>query len=884
MIDGCECPGDQAVDESHISSLVEILKSKRRTTSLDEAVRELAGYIEIELLRAAKERLESEAERIRILRDPPAIEAAGISTWYAGPGKDDCYWPPVFRAFTARWKDSKALEDLDRASTRVVADLGNPHSSRFSGRGLVVGDVQSGKTSNFTVTIAKAADAGYRFFIVMSGTKNKLRKQTQGRLDSDLVGPNQEAWLSLTDVQRDFGDGMPMSANQVFTQYSRQRVLVVIKKNSTRLDYLLNWLRGANGDVLLRTPTLIIDDEADEASINAAKAKNERSKVNGLIVDIVQELPRVSFVGYTATPYANFFIDASSPKDLYPRDFIINLPSSNDYFGYERIFGRERTRFDETDADIDGFNMIRSVPEAEAKLLRPTKGQTNFNLDLRKSGSLVNAVDWFLMASAARLVRGQASQHSSMLIHTSQRTNIHKMFREPIENLLRSRAKAVASNDSDIRKRFEVQWIAESAKVASSDFRLEPVKFIDVWKQLGQVFQRIKVVIENSMSAEEERLIYGQQPGTFVVVGGDVLSRGLTLEGLAVSYFTRSATTYDTLMQMGRWFGYRPGYGDLPRIWMTDDLKSNFYVLGGIDREMRQLIEKSYSGHITPENFAPMIRLQPNLAVTSRMKMGHADLKETRLSYGDSRAQTILFAMDETWLKGNLEATSKLVSGCLEDGGGFGAGSLERRRVLKGVDASRVLAFLESYKFHENSWNLDSVALCKYIRTEREAGSLDFWNLVVVEGEGDGEEVTIGRERFGGVIRSRLNIPGVPYANIKSLMSEDDALADMDLDLGRPEGIEAIREARNEQLPKLGLLVIYPIDRQSQPKAARNKEGELVRVPLDAPLPTIGVGLVFPRSVSPDAQKGVYIQQRIAGEEVEEPEEAVEEDAIGVIP
>ena len=454
-----------------------------------------------------------------------------------------------------------------------------------------------------------------------------------------------------------------MSAGQVFTQDSQQRLLVVIKKHSGRLNYLLNWLRAADRDVLLRTPTLIIDDEADEASINTAKAKEERSKVNLAIVEILRLLPRVSFVGYTATPYANFFIDAGPREDLYPRDFIINLPTSPEYFGYEKIFGRERTRFDESDADIDGYNMIRSVPDAEAQLLRPTKGQTTFSLDLRRVGSLVTAVDWFLMASAARLVRGQASQHSSMLIHTSQRTNIHKMFREPVEKLLRSRAKAVESNDADLRKRYEVQWIAESAKVAASDFGLSPVKFVDVWSRLGEVFRRVEVVIENSMSMEEERLVYGQQPGTFIAVGGDVLSRGLTLEGLVVSYFTRSATTYDTLMQMGRWFGYRPGYGDLPRIWMTDDLKSNFYVLGGIDREMRQLIEKSYSGHVTPENFAPMIRLHPNLAVTSRMKMGRADLQQTRLSYGNTRAQTILFSTDKAWLQGNIDATSTLISG-----------------------------------------------------------------------------------------------------------------------------------------------------------------------------------------------------------------------------
>ena len=182
MIVRSRVSGDPGVDESHVASVVEILKPKLRDQSLDDAIRSLAGFIDIQLLRAARECVERDAERIRILRDPPAIESKDLGTWYAGPGKDDRYWPPVFRAISAKWKGSPALDQLDRASTRVVADLGNPHLPRFSTRGLVVGDVQSGKTSNFTATIAKAADAGYRFFLVMSGTKNKLRKQTQERL------------------------------------------------------------------------------------------------------------------------------------------------------------------------------------------------------------------------------------------------------------------------------------------------------------------------------------------------------------------------------------------------------------------------------------------------------------------------------------------------------------------------------------------------------------------------------------------------------------------------------------------------------------------------------------------------------------------------------
>jgi hypothetical protein len=336
-------------------------------------------------------------------------------------------------------------------------------------------------------------------------------------------------------------------------------------------------------------------------------------------------------------------------------------------------------------------------------------------------------------------------------------------------------------------------------------------------------------------------------------------------------------------MQMGRWFGFRPGYGDLPRIWMTDDLKSSFYRLGGIDREMRQLIEKSYSGHVTPEHFAPMIRIHPNLAVTSRMKMSHSDVQQMRLSYGSTRSQTILFSREQAWLQGNIDAASALVSAAMASGSKLEASSLERRQVLRHVDAAFILKFLETYRFHENSWNLNSEAICKYIRAERDARSLDSWNIVVVTGEGGGEEVTLGGVQFRSVIRSRLNLPDIPYANIKSLMSEDDALGDMTLGDGRPEDIEAIIEARDEEMRRIGLLVLYPVDRTSTPKSPRKRKGgELVRLPLDAPLPVIGVGLVFPKSEKPDSQAGVYVTQRLPKEEVELPEDVVEDDDVQV--
>lgn len=866
--------------QEDIQQVVEIIKTRCRSKPMDDVVRGLASIMSPDLIAEARKVIAAEAHAIRVLKDPPAIEASDLAAWYPGPSGDSLYWPRVQKRLSSQWGNVGAIERLDRESTRVVADLHNPHLPRFSTRGLVAGDVQSGKTSNFTAVISKAADAGYRAFIVLSGTKNKLRRQTQHRLLADLVGPDTRDWMVLTTEEHDFGVGNTPSANAVLANSATLPVLLVVKKNSTVLHKLLRWLRGAHDDIVLQTPALVIDDEADEASINVAKTRDERTRVNGSIVDLLKLFKRVAFVGYTATPYANFFIDASAPEDLYPRDFIIPLGSSPEYFGYERIFGRERTRYDENDRDIDGLDMIRSVTAQEAAAVKPERGQTApFKLDLRRAPALQEALDWFLLSTAARIARGQGDKHSSMLIHTSQLTAIHRTFSTPIEKRCRQIHDELEGGNPTTRKRLGDLWDREIRRVDAAQFGYDALKFSDVEQHLVPVLKRARVIVENSMTVAEQRLVYGSTPGVFIVIGGDVLSRGLTLEGLVVSYFTRSATTFDTLMQMGRWFGYRRGYCDLPRIWMTDDLKSSFYEIGGIDREMRQQIERTYAGRVTPRDFAPMVRTHPSLAITSRMKM-QGQLVKRRLSYGNRRVQTILFSPEKKWLKDNIDATKNLLSQCSAEHGRAIPSVVPSRLLFRNVQTTSILRFLGAYRFHEESWNLNVGALTSYIEAENRANGLAAWNVVVVEGE-DHECETLdlleGRP-VRTIVRSKISAPDLPYFNIKSLVSEDDFVADF---LARPSefgSFEDVIAARNSQMPGMGLLVIYPIDRKSPParEGRKTKAGE-VRVPLNAELPVIGVSLAFPKQVS-NLNDGIYITQDLTRVEVEAPEEMAEEE------
>lgn len=862
--------------EEQIDEAVRALKARARELSIEERVRAMRKIgVPPELLQRAQQRLVEEAERVRLLRDPAVLEADGREAWYAGPGPDDVFWPNVSKYLLAQLGNAESHEALDLSSTRVVSCLANPHRSAFSVRGLVAGDVQSGKTSNFTAVVAKAADAGYGFILVLSGTKSKLRRQTQSRLEQDLVQRDPDRWFLLTSEQRDFGAGFVTPPGQVLVRWRQQPALAVVKKNSRVLKHLSTWIAGAPATLRSSIPVLIIDDEADEASINARKPEEQRTAVNGAILDILRLLGKASFVGYTATPYANFLIDATAEEDLYPRDFILNLTSGKQYFGYEKIFGRERTRYDESDEAIDGLDMIRSIAADEAGALKPARGEEMAAPDLARLPALTRALAWFLLCTAARAARGQAGKHSSMLIHTSQRVAIHRLFKAPIEAWLKKLEGSVKKSTGLVVGELRQLWDAENARVPASEWGRTNQSFDSILVQLLPTVSRTRVIVENGMTPQEERLVYGDEGGSYIVIGGDVLSRGLTLEGLVCSYFTRSASTYDTLMQMGRWFGYRRGFEELPRIWMTDELKSAFYELGGVDREMRQQIDRTYRPGLTPRDFAPMIRRMPSLAVTSRMKMQGRQVSEVRINYGARRVQTILFHhVNQRWLLNNQDAAKKLIDSAVRSGKVVSAVRAPEGKMVRAVGTSSVLEFLSEYQFHEQSWNLNAGMIRKYVKKEADLGGLTDWNVLVLGSRsGKTETFDIGLGALHTIVRSRIDAPGLTYANIKSLMSLQDASAD--LPDGTAKDFEEAIARRSKTLPRTGLLVLYPIDRQSPPKS----DGiEGTRAPLNAVEVVIGLALVFPPSMQDAAGQHTYVTQVFRGSKSSEEAEAPDEE------
>lgn len=770
----------------------------------------------------------------------PVTLAAGLPDWYTGPGREDRFWPALERHFLERGDPKPRVEAVDAASTQVVAHTPRPDTKAFSAKGLVVGYVQSGKTTNFTSVVAKLADEDYRFVIVLSGIHNGLRKQTQMRLDEQLRELNADHWFALTDEKRDFH--IPSSPPSTYLTADQKVVLAVVKKNPAVLRRLIKWLDTINGrQALAVTNVVVIDDEADQASVATGS-------INPLIRKLLGLFPRCTYIGYTATPFANVFIDPTL-DDLYPSRFILNLPRPEGYFGPETVFGRESV--DDDDLGSDGYDMVRYVPEGDLPLLRPVGRGADVGFTPTMTPELVDAVRWFWLATAARRARDEKSAHSTMLIHTSVKTSVHESFKEPLAELRRKAMEQIAVADI---AGWQSLWEFETKRVPTDAWGRTQNTFAEVLAQLPAVLEETRIVLDNSRSVDRLDYTTGD-PVVAIAVGGNTLSRGLTLEGLVSSLFVRGASAYDTLLQMGRWFGYRIGYEDLPRIWTTPDLASAFRHLSQVEHEMRQDIDSYQLQDKTPLDVAVRIRTHPVLRITA--KMGAAQPAE--ISYAGRRLQTRYFRhRDAGWLAGNLAAAERLLGSAQQYGEPESATS---HVLFRDVPVHDVKGFLSAYEVHPDSPDMDRAMLLQYIDQQLAADtpSLERWNVALVRGTvGD---VTLAGLTVRASVRSRVRDSLTDRADIKTLMSKQDLVLDLPISTADAKAksepqLKALRIA-DPSVQDKGLLVLYAIDRTSTPTGKR----AVSREALDANETVIGLGLVFPGNAD---DKSKLIPSRVA--------------------
>ncbi len=628
----------------------------------------------------------------------------------------DFYWGRYRRLLGLKGLPKSVIDGTDEVTDKVLDRLGNPNNlSPWSRRGMVVGHVQSGKTANYTGLICKAADAGYRLIVVIAGIHNNLRNQTQARIDEGFIGRDtgrlahankaqrqkiigvgqfdqREFPVSLTNTLRDFNKATATTFTAQLSQINVP-VVLVIKKNSSTLKNLLEWLKEHSvhqSTQMVSQPMLLIDDEADNASINTAYQRDEVTRINSQIRELLSLFHRSCYVGYTATPFANIFIDPDTDdealkQDLFPRDFIIGLDAPSNYFGAQKIFLDARDQH------------IRLIDDNEDVLTM--KHKIDHPVDVLP-GTLVEAVRAFIVARAIRNARGQQAGHASMLVNASRFTDVQGRLRSRIADVVARIRDAVAVDAGKgpaALRNPEIAALHATWKREYSD--AEGGDWPSVQARLHEVLVTARVVEVNA-SKRAQALDYdhvGEHGITVIAVGGFSLSRGLTLEGLTVSYFLRNSMMYDTLMQMGRWFGYRPGYEDLCRVWMPADGVGWYAHIHEAMDDLQTQLKRMELAKATPAQFGLAVRSHPEaLIVTARNKMGTGKELPVKVGLAENLIETTRIVLDHAQLDSNLGAGEELLSVAAS----IGIPRSERPRgyLLSGVGVEAIRDFLRKYR------------------------------------------------------------------------------------------------------------------------------------------------------------------------------------------
>ena len=822
-------------------------------------------------------------EETIILRPVSVISVeAGRGDWLRKRDRSGWYYWPTLRDYLLDVKDWKApaVRSLDEATDRILSEISDPETETFDIRGLVLGYVQSGKTANFTALMAKAADVGFRLLIVLSGLDNGLRRQTQIRVNKELAGyadgrsgavplpPMGKQWHQFTT--EDFnGDFRPGFANHSALQ-GTQPVLLVVKKNGAVLRRLHAWLDAAPEEVRRTLPLLVIDDEADQASVDTRGSYQTEvdpndedyeapAVINGLIRQLLQKFQRCAYVAYTATPFANILIphdtvDATAGNDLYPKDFIVDLPKPSGYFGAEELFGRQDPQ---TGQMVGGIDVVRHIPDTDLHLI--------------ESGSIAPSLDLalldFVLAGAARAERGDEKKPATMLIHTSQLTEEQdKLWHQVEARFAELRDEWRYQRDQGIRDLLRTRWDAAFIPVTRASFVARERSFDRIEQHIGPFIEAVQVRQINSVTGE--MLDYEREPSLkAIAVGGNRLARGLTLEGLLSSYFVRRTAMYDTLMQMGRWFGFRGGYEDLTRIWTTAELAGWFSDLAAVEHGLREDVRRYEIEQITPMQLGARILEHPAMLVTNRLKSRFGSTVVIEQSYSGQLVQTVKFPFRRpddlaVLLEENLLATRQFIKRLPNPQWA------DSSPLWSGVSTNEILEYLSQYRLDDQVRSLSLPLIRAYIERQTELGELTRWTIGLQGrstvdaalgqlswGIAGGEVNMIGRSRLRGDPDS-LGVITTPGDEAVGL--GPDSLERMRANQQTGMGLNpAAREARD---PAEGLLLIYPISRYSgQDTAVGSPRQPLYEDPRDAlSRDVIGIALSFPRSKNAQSIRGSY--------------------------
>ncbi|WP_293744647.1 Z1 domain-containing protein [uncultured Pedobacter sp.] len=719
-----------------------------------------------------------------------------VRDWLGEKQMNWVFWEGYKKMLSGKNVASTTVAKLDTLTSDILNRIGDPtRGGVWDKRGMVVGDVQSGKTSNYVGLINKSADAGFRIVIVLTGLYENLRQQTQERLDEGFVG-------RVSDLQKDTGKvigvgnfrksmpvhpithagdqgdirkvnlkNLPLDTNDYY--------VLAIKKNPSVLKNLLSWLYNRGDDdgeykIIRKIPLLIIDDEADYASINVDK--DFVSQINASIRAILALFEQSAFIGYTATPFANVFISDPNEtegkdkeiggkrfrlgKDLFPEDFIINIPPPSNYIGYNKVFNASLS-----EEETVGMKMIELISDYSGSI--PDKHKMGDPLPTTLPPSLRKSVDCFILACAIRSARGQGQQHSSMLVHVSWYVNWINQMATLVDDYLLSCKDLVRYDKTGAYMRhLEQLWTQEFSghtrtvieEMSYSDPRIIEHSWEEILSCLPDATEKIEVrAVHGKKKGENFRNIrpldYRDYPEglSVIAVGGNKLSRGLTLEGLSVSYFLRATKFYDTLLQMGRWFGYRPGYLDVCRLFTTRDLVLWYKYIANATDELKEQFDMMDLADRTPKNFGLKIKSAPGmLMISSAAKIkGAIDLS---LSLSGMLLETYIISKDPGWITPNLNAAETLISNLGEPAGITRQG---QSLIWEHVHTGLIETFISDYQTKQR--NIEKQIVRGYIARQQGRGNLKDWTVVLISSTAATAHCRLGGHDVGLTLRTEEN-------------------------------------------------------------------------------------------------------------------------------
>ena len=755
-------------------------------------------------------------------------------------------------------------ESITPTCEKILSRCANPKcSSKFEQkRGLVVGDVQSGKTANYLALANMAYDYGYKIIVLLAGMTDSLRIQTQKRVDSGVIGANSNSIgdeieycgvglfneehyvVPFTNQDNDFAKFIQKNLNAAISDFKKP-VILVVKKNKSILESVIKQLKSALKDYD-SSSILIIDDEADNASISTAPPGKDPTTINKCIREIFNKFPIASYVGFTATPFANIFINPENTNehflDLFPEDFIIQLRAPDNYFGGYKVFPHEDTD--------EHPRPLRLIYEAEKDFL-PVIHKKDIEYDAL-SESLKEAIISFLINCVVRTKRGHQTKHRSMMINITRYNDVQDRvydrvmaYVDKLKNIIEQTSYMSVEKfvkNGEMKKIYNLYTSQDFyASVRSGvDFEGKETYEKLPWDQiqigLYDEIRQFEVVTVNSrngkMNSNKEGMkqrfdyeLYKETGARVIAIGGLVLSRGLTLDGLMVSYFSRNAGTYDTLLQMCRWFGYRPQYEDLCRIYISQDNIDSFSaVLAAVD-DLKKQFREMEQNHKKPEDFGLMVRecpetLETTLLITARNKLRNSEEIIYHLNYGGVYADTSKLLKDMKINRDNLDAFEDFYNK-------LSFSFVEGRYMAQNVWKHEVSDFISQLKIHHNNKKFDVQGLAEYIS---DSDIFEYWDIVIATGDSKnlpkfkGQKCVTRNFRSLGEADKFIKIGG---ANNRVL---DPGILDSGLGLTKEEKENMLKEInedriKNDEKPRKNLsakdylrrrntpiLIIYPIE------------------------------------------------------------------------